>query len=40
MLIYVDVHRSARVRAFVKHTHAALLAQRALFEGGEARVRH
>lgn len=33
MLVHVDVHRNARVRAFVKHTHAALLAQRALFEG-------
>jgi len=32
MLVHVDMRRNARVRAFVAHAQAALVAQRALFE--------
>lgn len=33
LLIHADMRRNARVRAFVEHAYAALVAQRALFEG-------
>jgi DNA-binding transcriptional LysR family regulator len=33
MLIHVDMRKNARVRAFVEHTFAALVAQRRIFEG-------
>ena len=33
LLIHVDLRQNARVRAFTEHAHAALLAQRTLFEG-------
>ena len=38
MLVHVDMRKNARVRAFVEHTHASLVALRPLFEGrGEER---
>lgn len=37
LITHVDLRRNARVRAFMEHTHAALRAQRSLFEGQGAR---
>lgn len=34
LVIHVDMRKNARVRAFVEHTFAALVAQRSLFESG------
>jgi DNA-binding transcriptional LysR family regulator len=34
LVIHVDMRKNARVRAFVDHAFAALVAQRSLFEGG------
>jgi DNA-binding transcriptional LysR family regulator len=34
LVIHVDMRKNARVRAFVEHTFAALVAQRRLFAGG------
>lgn len=33
ILVHVDIHRNARVRAFVKHVQEELIIQRKLFEG-------
>ncbi len=33
LLVHVDLRRNARVRAFVEHTYAALVAERSTFEG-------
>jgi DNA-binding transcriptional LysR family regulator len=40
LLIHVDLRQNARVRAFAEHTYAALVAERALFEGTGRRARH
>lgn len=40
LLIHVDLRQNARVRAFTEHTYAALVAQRALFEGHAPANRH
>jgi DNA-binding transcriptional LysR family regulator len=39
LLIHVDLRQNARVRAFSEHTHAALVAQRPLFEGDAPQAR-
>ena len=33
LVVHVDLRQNARVRAFSEHAHAALVAQRRLFEG-------
>jgi DNA-binding transcriptional LysR family regulator len=38
LLIHKELRQSARVRAFVDHTYAALVAQRHLFEGSKGRA--
>jgi DNA-binding transcriptional LysR family regulator len=35
LVIHVDMRKNARVRAFVEHAFAALVAQRSVFEGGD-----
>ena len=39
LLVHADMRKNARVRAFVEHTSGAIIAQRALFEHGEAPTR-